>query len=55
VTDGPYPDIKEAIGGYVIIKADDFNEAVEMGKGCPVLHAPWNGNIEVRMLISNEQ
>ncbi|HEX5151608.1 MAG TPA: YciI family protein [Parafilimonas sp.] len=46
VTNGPYTDIKESIGGYTIIKADNYDEAVEMAKGCPVLLA--GGNVEVR-------
>lgn len=54
VTNGPYAEIKEAIGGYIIVKADDFDEALEMAKGCPILQAPWNGNVEVRMVASAE-
>lgn len=46
VTNGPYTDIKESIGGYTIIKADNYDEAVEMAKGCPVLLT--GGNVEVR-------
>jgi hypothetical protein len=52
VTNGPYAEIREAIGGYIIVKANDFNEAVEMAKGCPILQSPWNGNVEVRMAVS---
>ena len=46
VINGPYTDIKESIGGYSIIKANNYDEAVEMAKGCPVLLA--GGNVEVR-------
>ena len=46
VTNGPYTDIKESIGGYSIIKAENYDEAVKMAKGCPVLLA--GGNVEVR-------
>ena len=46
VTNGPYTDIKESIGGYSIIKANNYDEAVEMAQGCPVLLA--GGNVEVR-------
>ncbi len=52
VTNGPYAEIKESLGGFVIIKAADFDEAVEMAKDCPILSAPWNGNVEVRMFVS---
>src|ERR1700742_3027475 len=46
VTDGPYAEIKEFIGGYTMIKADTLQEAVEIAKGCPILHV--GGNVEVR-------
>ncbi len=46
VTDGPYTEIKESVGGYSIIKADSYDEAVELAKGCPVLNL--GGNVEVR-------
>lgn len=49
VTDGPYTEIKELIGGYSIIKADSFEEAVEMAKECPILES--GGNVEVRDLV----
>ncbi len=48
VTNGPYAEIREAIGGYIIVKANDFDEAVEMAKGCPILQSPWNGNVKVQ-------
>lgn len=46
VTNGPYAEIKETIGGYSIIKADSYEEAIELAKGCPVL--TMGGNVEVR-------
>jgi hypothetical protein len=46
VTDGPYTEIKESVGGYSIIKADSYDDAVEIAKGCPVLIA--GGNVEIR-------
>ncbi len=55
VTNGPYAEIKEAIGGFVVIKANDFDEAAEIAKGCPILLAPWSGSVEVRMLFAMEQ
>ncbi len=49
VTDGPYVEVKEAIGGYVIVRADSLEEACELSKGCPVLQ--FGGNVEVRPII----
>src|SRR4051794_22213827 len=37
VLNGPFAEIKEAIGGFIVVKAADFEEALEMAKGCPVL------------------
>jgi len=36
----------EAVGGYLLIKANDYAHAVELSKGCPVFE--HNGNIEIR-------
>ena len=46
ITDGPYTEIKESIGGYSIIKANDLDEATEIAKGCPGLSL--GGSVEVR-------
>jgi len=53
VTNGPFGDIKETIGGYIIVKAASIDEAVEFAKGSPVLQG--NGNsVEVRMIAKND-
>ena len=49
VTDGPFTEGKEIVGGYLIIKATDLAEAVELSKGCPILD--HEGSIEVRELF----
>ena len=46
VTDGPYTEIKELIGGYSIVKVETLEEAVELAKGCPIFE--FGGNVEVR-------
>lgn len=46
ITDGPYAETKESIGGYSIVKANSLEEACEMAKGCPVLSL--DGSVEVR-------
>jgi len=48
ITDGPYAEVKEMIGGYLIVKADSLDEAVEMAKGCPNLSY---GVVEVRSVM----
>ncbi len=47
VTDGPFMEGKEMVGGYLMCKANDFDEAVEISKGCPILEFE-NGSVEVR-------
>lgn len=49
ITDGPYAEIKEIIGGYIIVKAADLDEAVQLSAGCPVLDI--GGNVEVRSIM----
>ena len=46
VTDGPFTEGKEIVGGYLMIKASDQAEAVELSKGCPLLE--HEGIVEVR-------
>ena len=37
VTDGPYTEGKEVVGGFFVIHAKDLNHATEMAKDCPDL------------------
>jgi hypothetical protein len=46
VTDGPFTEGKEVIGGYSIIKAKDLADAAEVAKGCPTFDT--GGSVEVR-------
>ncbi|MGA9650669.1 YciI family protein [Pedobacter sp.] len=46
IVEGPYTEVKESIGGLVIIKANDYDEAVEIAESCPVL--ALGGNVEIR-------
>ncbi len=51
VTNGPFGEIKETIGGYIIVKADNIDEAVNFAKGSPVLQGEGN-TVEVRKVIT---
>jgi len=53
VTDGPFGEINETIGGYIIVKADSVEEAVEFAKGCPVLGGEGN-TMEVRKIFRGD-
>jgi hypothetical protein len=46
VTDGPYAETKEIIGGYWIITAANYDEAVKLASSCPSLE--FGSRIEVR-------
>ncbi|MZP31476.1 transcription initiation protein [Heliobacterium undosum] len=51
VQDGPYRADKESIAGYIIIKAMNFEEAVNIAKGCPILLGEGT-SVEVRKIAS---
>jgi hypothetical protein len=46
ITDGPFIEAKEALGGFYLIEARDLDEALELAAGCP--GAKFGGAIEVR-------
>ena len=48
ITDGPFLETKEAIGGYFILSANSLDAATEIAKTCP--HVLMGGTIEVRPL-----
>ena len=47
VTDGPFAEAKEIIGGFFVIKAEDYDDAVRIAEGCPHLQY---GTIEIRLI-----
>ncbi len=54
LTDGPFTEGKEIVGGYLMIEAADLDEALEISKGCPILD--FDGNtIEVREIAEIER
>ena len=48
-TDGPFVEIKEAIGGYLFFEADDLDAAIELAARIPA--ARLGGAIEVRPIV----
>ena len=46
VTDGPYAEVKEIVGGFIIVSAENIDEATELAKGCPGLSN--GGKVEIR-------
>ncbi len=43
VTDGPFVEAKDAVGGYTLIRANDVAQAGELAKGCPILELGRTG------------
>ena len=49
VTDGPFAETKDIVGGYTLIEARDLEQAVELSKGCPIFEV--DGAVEVRPVM----
>lgn len=50
VTDGPFVEIREVLGGLIVIKAEDIDEATTLAHGCPVIER--GGSVEIRPLYT---
>jgi hypothetical protein len=50
VSDGPFAESKEAIGGYFLLKVDTLDEAVKIAQQCPGL--PYGARVEVRPVMA---
>ena len=48
VSDGPFIEVKEIVGGFSIVQADTLDAAAEYARGCPILLR--GGSVEVRPL-----
>ena len=53
VTNGPFGEIKETIGGFMTVKANSIDEAIAFAKGCPVLQGEGN-TVEVRKIAKRD-
>ncbi len=53
VTNGPFGDIKETIGGFIVVKAESVEEAVAFAKGSPILMGEGN-SMEVRRIAKKD-
>ena len=52
VTDGPYAEVKEALGGYYVFECDSIEEALDWAARCP---AASHGAVEVRPVHVQEE
>lgn len=49
VTDGPFAEAKDLVGGYTLVEAKDVAHAAELAQGCPILER--GGVVEVRAVM----
>lgn len=49
ITDGPFVEVKESIGGYCFFEADDLDAAIEVAARIPA--ASMGGAVEVRPIV----
>ena len=49
VTDGPFAEAKDLVGGYTLVEARDLAHATELAQGCPILER--GGLVEVRPIM----
>jgi hypothetical protein len=49
VTDGPFAEAKDLVGGYTLVSAKHLDEAAELSKGCPIFAR--GGSVEVRPVM----
>ncbi|MGH8750644.1 MAG: YciI family protein [Burkholderiales bacterium] len=52
VTDGPFAETKEHLGGYHLVECKDLDEAIAIAKRIPTI--PYGGTVEVRPLLIEE-
>jgi hypothetical protein len=51
ITDGPFLETKEALGGYFLLEADDLDAAIELASRVPV--ARRGGAVEIRPVVEH--
>lgn len=49
VTSGPFVEVRELLGSYIIVKAENLDEAARLAHGCPALDE--GGSVEIRAVI----
>ena len=52
VTDGPYAEVKEALGGFFILDCPSFDDALDWAARIPAVH---HGTVEVRPVYVDEE
>ena len=50
ITDGPYVEVKERLGSFLIVRAANLADATALAQGCPALDR--QGSVEIRAIMS---
>ncbi len=50
VTDGPFAEAKEIVGGFSIVEAESYEQAVQVARECPIVFMP-GATIEIREMM----
>ena len=50
ITDGPFVEVKERLGSFLVVRADSLDEATTLAHGCPVLDR--QGSVEIRAILT---
>jgi hypothetical protein len=51
VTDGPFAEAKEVVGGYMVVAADNYDRALDVARECPGVVRPGS-SVEIREIVS---
>lgn len=46
ITDGPFVEVRETLGGFIVVKAENIDEATTLAHGCPAVDC--DGSVEIR-------
>lgn len=49
ITDGPFVEIRERLNGFILVRADNLDDATTLAHGCPILEI--QGTVEIRPRI----
>ncbi len=49
VTDGPFVEIRERLGSFIVVKAENLEDATTLAHGCPALEQ--GGSVEIRQIV----
>jgi len=52
ITDGPFGETKDLVGGYLLVTAANLDAATELARGCPIFESE-TGSVEVREVSGN--